>query len=359
MSPIPTPLGEAFSDPKAVFAAYALTEALAASQETERLLTRTPPPSGVSTRSSQKWAHPAPNGPPLGAVATALQQPKVVTRSTSTLVAPPGPPSSPQQPPHPLPLHQHRTVLTAGTAAKMKSEDGADAKKRPEKEAWRAKKEAEPKEAAESAVKMKTEEETTAKTRPGVEHITAMSMTPQAPGVSTRSSLKRAYSAPNGPSLGDAVTALQQPKVAKRSMSSLVAPPVPSSSPLPPPHTLPLPQRGTVQTEGTAAKMKAEGEAAAKKKPREEALRFKKEAETKEVAVTAAKKKTEKEATATTRAEVEATRPKTEATAKASVEHTSDAYDAPPARIQNGPQASDDEIAIPPSKLFRSNTLTL
>ncbi len=44
----------------------------------------------------------------------------------------------------------------------MKSEDGADAKKRPEKEAWRAKKEAEPKEAAESAVKMKTEEETTA-----------------------------------------------------------------------------------------------------------------------------------------------------------------------------------------------------
>jgi hypothetical protein len=238
----------------------------------------------------------------------------------------------------------------------MKSEDGADAKKRPEKEAGRAKKEAEPKEAAESTVKMKTEEETTAKTRPGVEHITAMSMTLQAPGVSTRSSLKRAYSAPNGPSLGDAVTALQQPKVAKmRSMSSLVAPPVPSSSPLPPPHPHPLPQRGTVQTDGTAAKMKAEGEAAAKKKPREEALRFKKEAETKEVAVTAAKKKTEKEAAATTRAEVEATRPKTEATAKASVEHTSDAYDTPPARIQNGPQASDDEIAIPPSKLFRSN----
>jgi hypothetical protein len=81
----------------------------------------------------------------------------------------------------------------------MKAEDGADAKKRPEEEAWCAKKEAEPKEVAESAAKKKTEEETTAKMRPGVEHITAMSMTLQAPGVFTRSSLKRAYSAPNGP----------------------------------------------------------------------------------------------------------------------------------------------------------------
>ena len=50
VSPIPTPLGEAFSDPKAVFAAYALTEALAASQETERLLTRTKPLKKKSTR---------------------------------------------------------------------------------------------------------------------------------------------------------------------------------------------------------------------------------------------------------------------------------------------------------------------